>query len=256
MIQNKPNRNNTIFLIFLLTAFCFVLLFTGTVHAEFVVSAYGGVADTMDADVKLSQPGGTDLTFSNVSWTDESFEGPIYYGLRLNYWFEKSPSWGVCVDFTHAKMYAKLDNTVNVSGTRDGVPVAGAEPLRNTFKELSFSHGYNLLTFNGMYRWFPKGTRDDTFFGRLQPYVGLGLGIAVPHVEVEIDGNKTEEYQYTGPAFQGFGGVNFDVYKKLSIFLEYKLTYSDMDADLTGGGSVEVEPWTNHFIFGLSYNFL
>ncbi len=255
MIQNKIIRNNRIFFIFLLTVIFGVFVFAFTAHAEFVVSVYGGVADTLDTDVKLSQPGGTDLTFSDVSWTDKSFEGPIYYGLRLNYWFKESNGWGVGVDFTHAKMYAELDDTVNVSGTRAGTPVAGAEPLRNTFQELTFSHGYNLFTFNGMYRWFPNGVRDDTFLGRLQPYVGLGLGIAVPHVEIEINGDRTEEYQYTGPAFQGLGGINFDVYKKFSLFMEYKLTYSDMDADLTSGGSVEVEPWTNHFIFGLSYSF-
>ena len=254
-MQNKFTRNNIILLIFLLIATSTIMVFSSSARGEFVISAYGGIADTMDADVKLSQPGGTDLTFSDVSWTDKSFEGPVYYGLRLNYWFKELNGWGVCVDFTHAKMYAELDDTVNVTGNRVGVPVSGAEPLRNTFKELSFSHGYNLLTFNGMYRWFPKGVRDDTFLGRLQPYVGLGLGVAVPHVEVEINGNKTEEYQYTGPAFQGLGGVNFDVYKKFSIFLEYKFTYADINADLTSGGSVEIEPWTNHFIFGLSYSF-
>jgi opacity protein-like surface antigen len=239
----------------LFTAFFGGLFFTDRACAEFVLSAYGGVADTMDTDVKLSQTGGTDLNFSDVSWSDKSFEGPIYYGLRLNYWFEDFTGWGVCVDFTHAKMYAELGDTVNLTGSRAGVPVAGAELLRNTFQELSFSHGYNLFTFNGMYRWFPKGARDDTFLGRLQPYAGLGLGITVPHVEVETNGDRTEEYQYTGPAFQGFGGINFDVYKKFSLFMEYKLTYSDMDADLTGGGSIEVKPWTNHLIFGLSYRF-
>lgn len=253
-----PNRSAvSIFslLIFLSTTILATFAFSASAHAEFVLSAYGGAIDTMDADVKLSRPGGTDLTFSDVSWNDKSFEGPIYYGLRLNYWFSDDSNWGVCIDFTHAKMYAQLNDEVNVSGTRAGVNVTGTEPLNNTFEELSFSHGYNLLIFNGTYRWFPKGSRDNTFLGRLQPYVGLGLGIAVPHVEVDITGSKTEEYQYTGPAFQGFGGVNIDVYKNLSIFLEYKLTYADMDADLTGGGSIEVKPWSNHILFGLSYTF-
>jgi len=255
MMQNKLIRKKTIFLLSVFASILWVPFLTSTTCAEVVVSVYGGVADTLDTDVKLSQPGGTDLTFSDVSWTDKSFEGPIYYGLRLNYWFKELSSWGVGVDFTHAKMYAELDDTVNVSGTRAGAPVAGAEPLGNTFQELTFSHGYNLLTLNGMYRWSPKGVRDDTFLGRLQPYAGLGLGIAVPHVEIEINGDRTEEYQYTGPAFQGFGGINFDVYKKFSLFMEYKLTYSEMDTDLTGGGSLEVKPWTNHIIFGLSYSF-
>jgi len=255
MKLNKAKRNKRVKLIFLLTTVFGGLFFTVPVRAEFVVSVYGGMADTLDTDVKVSQPGGTNLTFNDVSWSDKSFEGPIYYGLRLNYWVKESNGWGVGVDFTHAKMYAELVDTVNVSGSRAGAPVAGAEPLGNTFQELSFSHGYNLLTLNGMYRWFPKGVRDDTFLGRLQPYAGLGMGVAVPHVEVEINGVRTEEYQYTGPTFQGLGGINFDMYKKFSLFMEYKLTYSNMDADLTGGGSVEVKPWTNHFIFGFSYSF-
>ena len=255
MTIKKFAEKNMIRLIFLFTVFFSIIVFTRSARAEFVLSAYGGVADTMKTDVKLSQPGGTDLTFSDVSWADKSFDGPIYYGLRLNYWFNNYKGLGVCIDFTHAKMYAQLDDTVNVTGTRSGVPTAGTEPLNNTFKELSFSHGYNLLTINGMYRWFPKKTRDGTFLGRLQPYIGLGFGIAVPHVEVELNGDKTEEYQYTGPAFQGLCGVNIDLYKKFSIFLEYKLTYADMDADLAGGGTVEIKPWTNHLIFGLSYTF-
>jgi lipid A oxidase len=255
MIRDKLTGSLEFLSIFLLTAIVATTAFTVNARAEFVMTAYGGAINTMDADVKLSRPGGTDLTFSDVPWSDKSFEGPIYYGLRLSYWFSEDKNWGVCMDFTHAKMYAQLNDTVNVTGTRAGVPVTGTEPLNNTFKELSFSHGYNLLTFNGTYRWFPKGSRDNTFLGRLQPYVGLGLGVAVPHVEVEINGNKTEEYQYAGPAFQGFGGINFDIYKNFSIFLEYKLTYADMDADLTDGGSIEVKPWSNHILFGLSYAF-
>lgn len=255
MAQRKFAGKGIFLSILLFTAIFGTIFLSDSARAEFVLSAYGGAINTMDADVKLSRPRGTDLTFGNVSWTDQSFEGPIYYGLRLNYWFREYNNWGVCIDFTHAKMYARLGDTVDVGGTRAGVPVAGREPLENTFKELSFSHGYNLLTFNGAYRWFPKGSRDHTFLGRLRPHVGLGVGITVPHVEVEINGTKTEDYQYAGPAFQGFGGINFDIYRNFSLFLEYKLTYTDMDADLTGGGSIEIKPWSNHILFGLSYTF-
>jgi lipid A oxidase len=255
MAPNRPAASIFSLLIFLSITTFATLGFTAVAHAEFVLSAYGGAIDTMDADVKLSRPGGTDLTFSDVSWNDKSFEGPMYYGLRLNYWFSDDSNWGVGIDFTHAKMYARLNDTVTVSGTRAGANVSGSEPLNNTFEELSFSHGYNLLIFNGTYRWFPKGSRDNTFLGRLQPYAGLGLGVAVPHVEVDLNGSKTEEYQYAGPAFQGLAGINFDVYKNFSVFLEYKLTYSDMNADLTDGGSIEVKPWSNHIVFGLSYSF-
>ena len=235
--------------------FVFMFFTAATAGAEFVISGYLGKADTLDADVTLRQREGTDLTFYDVSWNDDSFEDPLYFGLRLQHWFENARNWGVGIDFTHAKMLAGLNETVRVTGSRSGLPVSSDERLSDTFSRFEFTDGHNLLTLNGFYRWFPKGIRDNTVLGRLQPYVGLGLGIAYPHVEVETMGSTTSEYQIVGPAAQGVAGVNFDVYKGLSLFTELKLTYADMDADLQSGGSIEVEPWTHHIAFGLSYGF-
>lgn len=40
--------------------------------AEISPGLYGGTVFTKNTDVQLTQSGGTDLTFSNVSWDDES----------------------------------------------------------------------------------------------------------------------------------------------------------------------------------------
>lgn len=36
--------------------------------------------------------------------------------------------------------------------------------------------------------------------------------------------------------------------------LEYESSYAELDVDLAGGGSIEVEPWTHHFAVGASYH--
>ena len=197
----------------------------GTAQAQLAFSVYGGEAITADSDVKLSLPGAPAATYHAVSWRSESFISPFYYGLRLTYWLGRESSFGIAADFTHAKMFSN-DDTVVV--TREGDPNPQREPLRNTFNELSFSHGHNLVTLNLMGRLFPAGERSRSLLGRLQPYAGLGLGIAIPHVEVALaDGSVTNEYQ---------------------------LSWARLSGDLTGGGTLEVKPWTHQLIFGASFS--
>lgn len=232
-----------------------VTLISSDARAQVAVSLYGGIAKTTKSDVALARPGGTDLKFAGASWTDESFQSPIYYGFRLSYWIGgRTGRWGLALDFTHAKMYADLEDTVAVSGQLNGSPVNGSQRLGDTFQALAFSHGHNLLTLNGIYRWFPTGERDGSFLGRLQPYVGLGVGVAIPHVEANVDGTVTDEYRVSGPAFEGRAGANFDVVRYLSAFAEYKLSYARIKGDLTGGGTIEAKPWTHQLVFGLSLN--
>ncbi len=239
----------------LLTCLSLTILTSTNVRAEFALGAYGGKAWTLDSEVRLDQPGGTNLTFNDVSWNDESFKSPIYYGARLTYWLESKANWGFEAEFIHAKMVAELKDTVAVKGTRNGMTVSGSERLSNTFDHLEFSHGLNLLMFNARYRWFPTGRREDNLLGRIQPYLGLGAGMAIPHVEVSTNAVNTGEYQIAGPAFQGLAGINLDITDYLSLFTEYKLSYADIEADLSDGGTLRVEPITNHLVLGASLNF-
>lgn len=229
---------------------------SGQAEAELFVSGYLGAASTYDTDVELNRPGGTRLTFKDVSWDDDSFSAPPYYGFRIGYWFKNYPNWAAALDFTHAKMYAELDNTVSVSGTRSSTPVSGQERLGNTFEVLEFSDGHNLLTINGMYRWMGLGTSGHGFLYRLQPYVLAGVGIAVPHVEVTVENDRTFEYQYTGLAAQAGAGLDVDIVRWFSVFVEYQFSYSEIDADLEGGGTLKTDPWTHHVTFGVTFSWL
>lgn len=153
-------------------------------------------------------------------------------------------------------MYGDLESTVGVSGTRNGTPVSGQEQLQDTFETLEFSDGHNLLTLNAMYRWMGLGAFSQDFISRLQPYVMAGLGIAVPHVEVTVGSDRTFEFQNTGIAAQAGTGLDVNITHWFSVFVEYRLSYAEIDADLTGGGTLKTEPWTHHFTFGVTFSML
>ena len=216
-------------------------------YAEFDATFYSGMSSSRASEVTLSLPTDTHLTFQDVAWDDKSFENPIYWGVRLTYWLPRAERWGVALDFIHAKLHADLGATVNVTGTRAGSAIAAQEPLRNTFDELAMSHGYNLLTLNALYRWQVKT--------RLQSFVGVGGGIAYPHIEVQTGSSSTDEYQMAGLVVNGMAGLNYALGKDVAIFAEYKLSYADMRADLNGGGSLETAVWTHHVNVGVTYHF-
>lgn len=228
-------------------------------RGEVALSAYGGKAWNSDADLRLKEPGGTDLKLSGVELDAESFERPIYYGLRGTYWLPPAGAdeaaarlgtWGLMLEFTHTKANADEDQVVHQQGTRNGAPVSGSFPVRDSIESYELSHGHNLLTLNALHRWLPMGRR-----GRLQPYVGAGAGLACPRVEALVNGVETDGYQLAGWTVQGLAGVNVDLTRSLGAFVEYKLNWADVDAELGGGGSIQQEIWTHQLLVGLTWRF-
>lgn len=237
-------------------ALCATLL-AGTAGAaaptRFELSAYGGQAAVADTDLDYDNGEDTRLTLAGVSWETESFEAPIYYGLRLSHWLGHSPNLGLAVDFTHPKLYLDPAQRVQVSGTRDGLAVDQEEAAGETLQSFSNSHGLNLLTLNALYRWNPAASLDRGFRRRLQPYVGLGLGVAIPRVEAEVDGQRTDKYQLAGPVGQALLGLRYAASERIGLFAEYKFSQVWLEESLSGGGSVSFNPQVHQFVFGFSY---
>lgn len=236
-----------------------LLLFTGLVfanaaRAEFNLSIFTGVALSQDSDLDLHQTGGTDLTFHDVSFEGRDFETPPFYGARLLYFLPNDSHWGFGAEFFHLKLYAQTGDTTRVTGTRNGVGVDDNEPIDNTLQQFSLSHGLNYALADVVYRWQP-GERGEDFLGHLQPYVGLGLGAAIPHVESEVNGNFHEEYQFHGPGVQALAGVNVNLTKHWGLLFEYKFTYANLDSLEIPNGSIEVTPLTHNIVAGLTFSF-
>lgn len=225
--------------------------FSPALRAEFVFSIFSGVSIVEDNDLRLHQPGG-DLTFHDASYKSKDFQNPLYYGARISYFLPKHSNWGFGFEFFHSKMYLETGDTVRVTGDRGGARVDDSEPINNTITAFSISHGLNILAADAIYRW-QFGERGHGLASRFQPYLGGGMGVAIPHVESTIGTTSFEQYQLDGPAFVGFAGVNFDLAKHWGLFLEYKFSYVELGNLTVPGGSYEVSPMIHHFIAGVSF---
>ncbi len=222
-------------------------------HAEFVVSMFTGTAMTGNNDLHLNQPNES-LTFHNVSYEGKDFSPPLYYGGRLAYYLDRDRSgFGFGLEFFHAKAYLNANDTVQVTGTRNGAPVNDQEPISNTIQFFNNSHGLNFALADVLYR-FVFNHRDESLLGRVQPYLGAGIGAVIPHVESEVNGVEAEEYQLHGPGVEALAGVNIDIVRHFSIFGEYKFTYADLTESIPGG-SIHFEPETSHIVGGISVSF-
>jgi lipid A oxidase len=216
-------------------------------RAETTFSITTGPAWTADSDVRLQEPGGTDLNYQDVSWSTKPFEMPSYYGFRTTHWLDRYPGWGVALDFTHAKMYSDLEQVVPVTGARAGAPVAGPERLGDSYSALEFTDGHNLLTLNAVRRW-RAGDQAHV-------YLGAGAGVAVPHTEGTALSSLTEEYQLAGPAAQFMAGATLPLGNRFALIAEYRLTWAQLESELNGGGSLSTEALTHHLNLGIGFSF-
>lgn len=199
--------------------------------AEMELSIYTGWQTAPHSRVSGDYPGGGSYD-ALIGWEGRSFEMPPYYGVRGTWW--KNETLGFGLEFTHAKVYAPDDEKAAIG-----------------FSDMEFTDGLNILTVNAYRRW--PGLWAE---GALTPYVGGGLGVAIPHVDVDTTtGFETFEFQHTGPAARVLAGVSYDLNERFAVFGEYQFTYSSNSVDLPAGGSLETDIKTNALNLGLSLKF-
>lgn len=230
------------------------LLFAGSLRAEDIFGVYGGTAQTMQSDVRAIVPlTNSDLTFRNIDWATNASEQPYYFGLRYTHYFNEWPAFGISLDLTHNKMFSNLAGATAVSGYRNGVPVSSVERLSSSFQELQMSHGLNTVTIGPMYR-VNLCDDDSSDFGRVWPYFGLGIGVARPHVEVQMVGLPgADDYRWGGLAYQAQAGVNVRITECFSIFAEFKaVCVPNLDVDISGG-TLRTKALSYHFLFGPAF---
>ena len=131
--------------------------------AEVQISVYGGANENFSSRASVEKSPVSDSR--TLDWDGDSFQMPPYWGARGTYWLNPGSSWGIALDYTHAKAYAKLN--------------FATDP---TYSHLEFTDGLNLLTLNLLYRFVPL------WGSTLTPYVGVGAGLSIPHVEVGLNG--------------------------------------------------------------------
>lgn len=198
-----------------------------TAHAEAEFTFYGGIQEAPHSSASVS--GGSVNQSLGIKWQGKSFESPPYYGLRYTRWIDQN--WGWALNFTHAKVYAS-----DATRTREG------------FSILEMTDGLNPLTLNAMYR-------ASKPWGSFQPYGGVGVGISLPHVELQKEGvaAKTFEYQYGGPVLGVIAGLKYPLNDKWSLIAEYHFHYYALDVKMKPDNRFKSDIITNAFNFGAAY---
>jgi opacity protein-like surface antigen len=212
------------------------------------IGAYLGGSDTRGEQLMIDGLQDGSLTIEKLQWVGQSLKAPVYYGIRTTKWLSTAKLIGLMADFTHIKAIANPDQTVHFDESTKTMTAKKEVVLGEHFKRLQFSHGLNLLTVNGVFAL-------PLFSGWLKPYIGIGTGVAVPHVEVQHIGDTSEqwtnEYQITGPAWQALIGVEIRLAERISFFLEYKVNYANIDVTLDKGERLRTRLLTHQGLSGL-----
>ncbi len=201
---------------------------TTVVSAQAEISIYGGSQYVSSSKITGNDPSGVGAFDYTGGWDNASLALPSQYGVRVTWWQTRATGWGL--DFNHSPIRAD-DSTLAANG----------------LNALEFSGGLNLLTLNAYRRWLDTGV--------LTPYIGAGVGVVVPRVEYQSSGVRTSNVQFTGPAVQWVAGASYPVSDRVSVFGEYKGSYSVNNADLLGGGSLQTNILNSSVNVGVSLGF-
>lgn len=197
-------------------------------RAELELSFYSGQQTGSPSDISIRGDSTIPDDDFSQSWEGRSLEWPIYAGFRITRWQSETFGWGL--DYAHNKVE----------------PLNGELPAG--FSALEFTDGLNTWTINAYRRW------PETFGGGT-PYIGGGVGLSVPGVEITYLGEQTFNYQITGPAATWLAGVSYPVSADWDVFVEYKGTYTQNEVDLDGGGTLETDIVTSAVNLGVSFDF-
>jgi len=228
-------------------------------YSENAIYLFGGECHTQPHRLTVSQPAlGNYLEIDDVEFTDESYVGPIYYGFRFSHFFEKYPYLGLELEFFHPKASAITDQDYFARGEWHHKQINREIRLHDYVQEFEVSHGFNFLLLNlaGRYGFFKT---DKVPYGRLQLIGRIGAGPTILHPESNIDHHtyfiETGGYEFGDIGLQISPAIEFNIWRGINGFAEYKYTYTEIDDINIRYGEASTVFETQHYAFGLSYHF-
>lgn len=216
------------------------------------LSVFTGVGLTADADLEIRQPErGTSLVFRDVAFDDKSLElvSAPYMAVRWTRWTDARPWLALSFEFLHFKIFAETERSYEVEGDLRGVRIAERFPMNAVVQQYDVANGVNMILVNAAYQ------RDELMGGRLEVYVGAGLGATVPYTRATVeDVGGDGHYEMGRIGGQVFGGALWPVSGHWDLFVEGKWTRTTVDGSVPGGTS-EADLSTRHLTVGVGYRF-
>jgi hypothetical protein len=220
--------------------------------AQWTAGAYIGAAHTQNSFLTIQQPAlGTNIRFGDIAYQGESFQPPLYYGLRTGYWFHHH--WGLEAEFTHLKIFAIVDRQAAVTGTLNGTPINSSVPINSIVQRFSISHGVNLLLANVVFH-HAVGRLPEPAHPRAYVALRFGAGATIPHAESTIQNVTDEHYQIGSPAIQIAGSIEVRIWNRVYWMGEYKFTRVREQVDVSSGTATTLLE-SHHLVTGPAVHF-
>lgn len=220
--------------------------------AQWIASGYAGAAHTMNSSLTIRQPAlGTDVQFSGITYRGESFQPPLYYGVRGGHFF--GGWWGVEAEFIHLKVFLNVEQPATVMGILNATPIHSSPAVSTIVQRFSISHGVNLLLANAVFRrkiWHS----DQEGLARGYLDLHLGAGATIPHPESTIQGLTDEHYQAGSPVLQIAGSIELRIHSRLYWVGEYKFTRTHEQVSVNSGNATTLLK-SNHLVTGPGIHF-
>jgi hypothetical protein len=213
---------------------------------DLVFSFYVGASQTQPSSLHVTQPArGNDATMHAVPWAGYPFRFSPYYGLRLSYNPPGHPQTRIALDYTHYKIYAPTEDTIEQDGTWHGAPLHTAAPMRERVQSFEITHGVNMFGLSIL--------QNVSGIGASGVYVGAGPVIFVPHTENRVDGLAGGDGdEYGGWGFQFHGGIRGCIGER-PLFAEFKYNLSEPITVPIAQGTAQTSLHTVHELGGFDF---
>jgi hypothetical protein len=176
------------------------------------------------------------------------------YSLRVGKFITRN--WAIELNFDHAKAILTQDQTVDVSGTINGVAVAEPRNVSGIVSEYQLNNGANFVLINAVRRFQLHGEPGRT--GSISVFAKAGGGFMIPHTQNIVLGQPNEEgFQYGGLGAGIEGVVRGHVYKTIYAEFSQKGFYGHYRNLNINDGKAHQDLWAYVTVlqFGTTFNF-
>jgi len=214
--------------------------------AEPYLAGFAGAAITEDKDlgVMLNLTTGLNTLSAEGKLKGLEFDTSVLFGAKAGYFFNGflGGSFGLEAEGYHFRPDLD-DQIVTFSGTVQGVPTTAQVNVRGDLEATGI--GLNLL-----YR-FQLARSPAAPRGRVQPYLGLGVGALIAKLElhsVVLDGRPTADDTDVRPALHVIAGARVHLTEHVALFTEYKFIHTgEFEFNLKQTGTLSGTPATESF---------
>ena len=174
------------------------------------------------------------------------------WSLRFGY-INQRKSWGIELNYDHAKYLLKRGQTVRIQGTINGIYYNKDTVIDPDFLQYEHTDGANYYMLNFLKR--QKLSKDSREKHELDILFKAGAGLVIPRTESRIMGNSYNEHYHISGYVAGIeSSLRYEPVRNIFAELSVKGVFARYsDVLLYGNGRASQQWWSGQWLFTLAY---